>query len=72
MDGARALADTLLTRGRRALRAAERAILEGASLPFNEAMSLELQLFNSVMRTEDAVEDPRAFAEKRAPNYQGR
>ena len=35
-------------------------------------MNLELQLFNSVMRTEDAVEGPRAFAEKRVPNYQGR
>ena len=72
MDEARALADTLLTRGPLALRAAKRAILEGASLPFNEAMSLELQLFNSVMRTEDAVEGPRAFAEKRSSNYKGR
>ena len=72
MNEARALADTLLARGPLALRAAKRAILEGASLPFNEAMNLELQLFNSVMRTEDAVEGPRAFAEKRVPNYQGR
>ena len=72
MDEARALADTLLARGPLALRAAKRAILEGASLPFDEAMNLELQLFNSVMRTQDAVEGPRAFAEKRAPNYQGR
>ena len=72
MDEARALADTLLARGPLALRAAKRAILEGASLSFDEAMNLELQLFNSVMRTQDAVEGPRAFAEKRAPNYQGR
>ena len=72
MNEARALADTLLARGPLALRAAKRAILEGASLPFNEAMNLELQLFNTVMCTEDAVEGPRAFAEKRAPNYQGR
>jgi len=72
MDEARALADTLLARGPLALRAAKHAILEGASLPFDEAMNLELHLFNSVMGTEDAVEGPRAFAEKRAPNYQGR
>jgi len=35
-------------------------------------MNLELQLFNTVMCTEDAVEGPCAFAEKRAPNYQGK
>lgn len=72
MAEARALADTLLARGPLALRAAKRAVLEGASLPFDDAMALELDLFSRVMQTEDAVEGPRAFAEKRKPQYHGR
>ena len=72
MAEARSLAETLLARGPLALRAAKQAVLEGASLSFDQGLALELDLFSKVMRTEDAAEGPRAFAEKRAPKFQGR
>lgn len=72
MAEARSLAETLLARGPLALRAAKQAVLEGASLSFDQGLALELDLFSKVMRTEDAAEGPQAFAEKRAPKFQGR
>ncbi|MEE3286623.1 MAG: enoyl-CoA hydratase-related protein [Pseudomonadota bacterium] len=72
MAEARSLAETLLARGPLALRAAKQAVLEGASLSFDQGLALELDLFSKVMRTEDAAEGPRAFANKRAPKFQGR
>ena len=72
MAEARSLAETLLARGPLALRAAKQAVLEGASLSFDQGLALELDLFSKVMRTEDAAEGPRAFAEKRAPKFLGR
>jgi enoyl-CoA hydratase/carnithine racemase len=72
MAEARSLAETLLARGPLALRAAKQAVLEGVSLSFDQGLALELDLFSKVMRTEDAAEGPRAFAEKRSPKFQGR
>ena len=72
MAEARSLAEILLARGPLALRAAKQAVLEGASLSFDQGLALELDLFSKVMRTEDAAEGPRAFTEKRAPKFQGR
>jgi enoyl-CoA hydratase/carnithine racemase len=66
------LAGTIASRGPLAVRAARQAILAGFSLPESEAMALEYRLFLDVMRTEDAVEGPTAFAEKRPPVYRGR
>ena len=34
-------------------------------------MAREHEAFLAVMRTDDAVEGPRAFAEKRPPDYRG-
>jgi len=72
MPAAMQLAQTLLERGPLALRAAKRAILEGWDLPLGDGLTLEARLFDELMRTEDAKEGPRAFAEKRAPNFQAR
>lgn len=41
-------------------------------LPEQEALKLESKLSAPVFQTEDAREGPRAFMEKRQPNYQGR
>jgi 1,4-dihydroxy-2-naphthoyl-CoA synthase len=35
-------------------------------------LKLELALFGEMLLTEDAVEGPKAFAEKRAPEYRAR
>ena len=53
----------------RAIKAGARAAL---GLPEAEAMEVELKWGAPVFRTEDAVEGPRAFMEKRAPVFRGR
>ena len=53
----------------RAIKAGARAAM---GLPEAEAMDVELKWGGPVFRTEDAVEGPRAFMEKRAPVFQGR
>lgn len=72
MGEARALATALLQNGPLALRAAKRAVLEGLDGSLESGLRLELQLFGELLLTEDAVEGPRAFAEKRPPAYHAR
>jgi len=72
VPAALALAATIATRGPLAVQAARRAILDGLGTPLEAGMAMEYRLFVEVMRTEDAAEGPRAFAEKRAPDYRGR
>ena len=62
----------LLERGPLALRAAKQAILQGLSLPLDDGMKLEQQLFAGLLRTEDAREGPLAFAQKRKPDFKGK
>ena len=62
----------LLDRGPLALRSAKQTILQGLSLPLNEEMKLEQQLFTDLLRTEDAREGPLAFAQKRKPIFKGK
>jgi enoyl-CoA hydratase/carnithine racemase len=72
LPAALALAATIAARGPLAVQAARRAVLDGLGLPLAEGMAMEYASFLEVMRTEDAAEGPRAFAEKRAPTYRGR
>lgn len=65
-------AEALLANGPLALRAAKQAVIQGWDLPLEEGLDLELRLLRDLLLTEDAVEGPRAFAEKRAPRYQAR
>jgi E-phenylitaconyl-CoA hydratase len=68
----RALAESLLANGPLALRAAKRAALAAYDLPLAQGLDLELRLFGDVLRSEDAIEGPQAFAEKRAPRFKAR
>ena len=65
-------AEALLANGPLALRATKQAVLQGWDLPLREGLARELELFARVAVTEDAEEGPRAFAEKRAPQYKAR
>jgi enoyl-CoA hydratase/carnithine racemase len=48
------------------------AIKKGVELPLEEGLRLEADLSAMLATTEDSKEGPRAFAEKRAPVWQGR
>lgn len=71
LDEACALARRIAAQGPLAVRAARRAVYEGLGRDFAAGMALEELLFNQVVRTDDAAEGTRAFAEKRQPVYRG-
>jgi enoyl-CoA hydratase/carnithine racemase len=72
MPAAEALANRIAQNGPLAVRAAKEAMIRGASMTLDEGMELELSLVDSLLDTEDAKEGPRAFAEKRKPEFKGR
>ncbi len=72
MPTALKMAETILQNGPLAVRAAKEAIVRGLSLPLEEGLRLESVLQSYLLRTEDAVEGPKAFAEKRKPTFKAR
>ncbi len=72
MAEARKAAEALLVNGPLALRASKQAVLEGLDMPLEQGLDLELKLFGELLLTDDAVEGPKAFAEKRTPEYKAR
>jgi enoyl-CoA hydratase len=69
---AREIAEAICANGPLAVKAVKRSLQETEGLPEEEALKIELEIGMRVFMTEDAKEGPRAFAEKRAPNFQGR
>lgn len=65
-------ARTLCERGPLAVRAAKEAVIRGLTMPLADGLRLEAFLAGTLRGTEDALEGPRAFAEKRKPRFQGR
>jgi E-phenylitaconyl-CoA hydratase len=55
-----------------AVRAAKAAVWRGLDVPLEEGLRLEQQLAEPVRQSEDAQEGPRAFLEKRKPEFKGR
>jgi enoyl-CoA hydratase/carnithine racemase len=55
-----------------AVQAAKQAALQGAGWPLEVAMSRSYPLHQRLRQSEDFVEGPRAFAEKRKPVWTGR
>jgi enoyl-CoA hydratase len=54
------------------VRAILRVIRETEGLPENEAFAVEARAGMAVFASEDAREGPRAFAEKRRPEFRDR
>lgn len=55
-----------------AIRAAKRAIEEGAELGLNEALRWERQCYEITLESQDRVEGLKAFSEKRKPRFEGK
>jgi enoyl-CoA hydratase len=72
LDGARALAARVAEGAPLALAASKRVIVESADWPAAEAFARQGQVIGPVFTSADAMEGAAAFAEKRAPVWQGR
>ncbi|MFQ5697144.1 MAG: crotonase/enoyl-CoA hydratase family protein [Myxococcota bacterium] len=69
---ARELAEAVARNGPLAVQAVTRSLRELGNLPEDEALARELEIGQPIFATEDAREGPRAFAEKRVPEFKGR
>jgi enoyl-CoA hydratase len=66
------IAEAIAANGPVAVRAILRVIRETEGMPENEAFVLEAKVGMAVFASEDAREGPRAFAEKRRPEFRDR
>ncbi len=66
------LAGMIAANGPVAVQAILRTIRETEGMPENDAFKLEARIGMDVFRSDDAKEGPRAFLEKRTPDFRGR
>ncbi len=71
LNEARKVALQIAENGPLAVQAIKRSVLETEGLPETEALKKELEIGWPILATEDAKEGPRAFSEKRKPNFKG-
>ncbi|MCC6334089.1 MAG: enoyl-CoA hydratase/isomerase family protein [Myxococcales bacterium] len=72
LDDALELAKAVCANAPIAVGAAKHAIADGAHLDLDAALEVEGRHYQRVLGTEDRLEGLKAFAEKRAPVFQGR
>lgn len=69
---ARGIAATIAANGPLAVQAIKESVLATRDLGEEEGLARELEIGMPVFASEDATEGPRAFAEKRTPEFRGR
>lgn len=72
LERAHEIADIVNSNAPLAVRGTRLAILKGADVPLHQAEMLAESFRERVTRTDDALEGPRAFVEKRAPEWECR
>jgi enoyl-CoA hydratase len=70
-ERAQAVADNVCRQAPLALQAIKRTALETHTLPWEDAFRFEMEQAGMVMMSRDAREGPRAFKEKRVPEFKG-
>ncbi|MGH7841335.1 MAG: enoyl-CoA hydratase-related protein [Candidatus Binataceae bacterium] len=72
MKKAEELARTIAANGPLAVRAIKQGVARASGRPLEDGYKIENELARDVFSSADAKEGPRAFIEKRKPNFQGR
>jgi enoyl-CoA hydratase len=72
LDAALEIGATIAANGPLAVEAIVKTLHETQGLSEDEAFAYESDYTNGIMASEDAKEGPKAFAEKRTPNFQRR
>ena len=72
MEEAERMADVVCKNGPLAVRAIKELAVRSQYLPLDHGLRLEEAIQQVLMTTEDAREGPRAFSEKRPPDFKGR
>jgi enoyl-CoA hydratase len=72
MEEAERIAASIVKNGPMAVAAIKKAVLENIGLSLKEGLEKEVEIAIPVFMSQDAQEGPRAFKEKREPEYKGK